>query len=80
MKLMCDGALDLAEVGAQHGLDAAAYFAPELARVERELADLAEVDRGAGTVVATPLGHHLIRNLCVVFDRDGAAAQGSPTI
>lgn len=72
MRLMCDGAVEL-------GADAA-YFEPELARLERELSDLATVDRATGTVTATPLGHHLIRNVCVVFDRDGATAGGSPTI
>ncbi len=81
MTLMCEGAVDLAAICERHGVHAAAHFAPELTRIERELPDLAAVDRLAGTVTATPLGHHLIRNVCVVFDRDGrAAAVGSPTI
>lgn len=80
-RLMCDGQLDLDEVEARHDIDFAERFAPELAILERSHLDLVHVDRRAGTIVATPLGHHLIRNVCVVFDRyarDGAG--GSPTI
>lgn len=81
MTLMCEGRLRFADVEARHGIRFADRFAPELARLEQDLGELAVVDRDAGTIVATPLGHHLIRNVCVVFDRYAAAgAGGSPTI
>ena len=81
MRLMCDGRLDLGEVEARHGISFAETFARELAILEQGHQDLVRIDRSAGTIVATALGHHLIRNICVVFDRyarDGAG--GSPTI
>jgi oxygen-independent coproporphyrinogen III oxidase len=80
-RLMCDGRVELDEVEARHDINFAERFAPELAALERSHLDLVRVDRRAGSIVATPLGHHLIRNICVVFDRyarDGAG--GSPTI
>ncbi|HVK78060.1 MAG TPA: oxygen-independent coproporphyrinogen III oxidase [Kofleriaceae bacterium] len=81
MRLMCDGRLDFAEVEARYPIRFATYFAAELAALEADPARLAAVDRAAGTVTATPLGHHLIRNVCVVFDRYArAGVTGSPTI
>jgi oxygen-independent coproporphyrinogen-3 oxidase len=80
-RLMCDGRLDLADVQTHHGVDVATTYAAELDRLERDHGDLVVVDRARGTLAATPLGHHLIRNICSVFDRyhrDGAG--GSPTI
>ncbi len=80
MRLMCDGRLAFADVQDRHLLDFATTFARELAVLERELADLAVVDRAGGTITATPLGHHLIRNVCSVFDRYARTGTGSPTI
>jgi oxygen-independent coproporphyrinogen-3 oxidase len=80
-RLMCDGALDFAEVEERHDIRFTDRFASELARLEGSHLDLVRVDRARGTLTATRLGHHLIRNVCVVFDRyarDGAG--GSPTI
>jgi oxygen-independent coproporphyrinogen-3 oxidase len=81
MTLMCEGRLDFAEVEARHGIRFADTFAEQLRTLEDRHRDLAVVDRDAGTIVATPLGHHLIRNLAVVFDRYARpGAGGSPTI
>lgn len=80
-RLMCDGRLDFADVEARDPTPFAVRFAAELATIERDHADLATVDRARGTLAATTLGHHLIRNLCAVFDRYARGpAAGSPTI
>jgi oxygen-independent coproporphyrinogen-3 oxidase len=81
MRLMCDGRLGFAEIEARYPIEFARTFAAELAELEVGLGDLATVDRAAGTIAATPLGHHLIRNVARVFDRyTPAGAGGSPTI
>lgn len=81
MRLMCDGRLGFAEVAERFHLDVAATFADELRQLEDQHGDLAVVDRAAGTITATPLGHHLIRNVARVFDRHTPAGSGgSPTI
>ncbi len=80
-RLMCDGRVAFADVEARHGIGFATAFARELAELERAHAELAHVDRAGGVIAATPLGHHLIRNLCVVFDRYARpGGGGSPTI
>jgi oxygen-independent coproporphyrinogen-3 oxidase len=81
MRLMCDGRLGFADVEARYPVAFARTFAGELTELETRHADLAVVDRAAGTITATPLGHHLIRNVARVFDRyTPAGASGSPTI
>jgi oxygen-independent coproporphyrinogen-3 oxidase len=81
MRLMCEGRLDVAEVEARYGIAFTSAFARELATLTREHADLATVDRTRGAIAATPLGHHLIRNVAAVFDRYAeSAASGSPSI
>ena len=81
MRLLCTGRCSLAELAVHLGVDAAASFGAELDELERRHRDLAIVDRAAGTITATSLGHHLIRNVARVFDRHTAAsAPGSPTI
>lgn len=80
-RLMCEGRLDFADVETSHGVRFSDAFGPELATLEHSHLDLVRVDREVGSLAATPLGHHLIRNVCAVFDRyarDGAG--GSPTI
>jgi oxygen-independent coproporphyrinogen-3 oxidase len=67
-RLMCDGEVDLGRIGGEHGLDAPAYFARELAALGA-LGALATYDRGAQTVRTTELGRLLVRNICMVFDR-----------
>jgi len=68
MALMCDGRLDVEAIGAAHGIDAAAVFAPELA-------ELAALERNGlvafrcGVVEVTPLGWYFVRSIAMVFDR-----------
>ncbi|MEZ4400223.1 MAG: oxygen-independent coproporphyrinogen III oxidase [Kofleriaceae bacterium] len=80
-ELMCTGALDLAAVERRWELDSEAYFADALAALTADPA-LATVDLAARTVVATPLGRVLIRNLCVHFDRylSPGPRRGSTTV
>lgn len=73
-RLMCEGRVEFADVQARFGVPFAERFAPELRALDHELATV----EGAA-VVATTLGHHLIRNVCQVFDRY-VQPGGSPTI
>jgi oxygen-independent coproporphyrinogen-3 oxidase len=91
-RLMCDGAVDFADVEDRAGVDAPllfeAYFAAELARLDGpELGQLARVDRVARRIETLPLGRFLVRNVCRVFDafhsapaRGNAAPRFSPTL
>jgi oxygen-independent coproporphyrinogen-3 oxidase len=72
-QLMCDGEAELGRIGRAHGVDAAAYFALELAAL-RPLGELAAYDRTTQTVRTTELGRLLVRNICMVFDRYHHAA------
>lgn len=77
--LMCDGEVDLRQVGCEHGVDDLSYFEREVAAIDR-LGELASYDRGTHTVRTTPVGRLLVRNICMVFDRyhrDAAPAPGS---
>jgi oxygen-independent coproporphyrinogen-3 oxidase len=85
-RLMCDGELDLRQIGIEHGVDGPAYFEAELAAIG-ELGELVHYDRSNQTLCATELGRLLIRNVCMVFDRynaeavaAGASPRFSPTI
>jgi oxygen-independent coproporphyrinogen III oxidase len=80
MRLMCDGRLDFADVEARYGVSVNDTFRRELFTLSSDHAQLVDVDRDRGAIVATPLGHHLIRNIAAVFDRYAGAATGSPTI
>jgi coproporphyrinogen III oxidase-like Fe-S oxidoreductase len=81
MQLMCEGRLAFDEVEARLDAPFATYFERELAELEQRHRDLATVDRERRTITATPLGHHLIRNLGLVFDRYArGGVSGSPTI
>jgi oxygen-independent coproporphyrinogen-3 oxidase len=81
--LMCNGCADLGRVAGDHGLEAASYFAREIAAIGG-MGELAGYDAGARTVRATPLGRLLVRNICMVFDRyhrdqsERAAVPGAP--
>lgn len=80
MRLMCDGRIDTGEVEARFGPGFAGRFAAELAALDAQ-PELARVDRERGEIVATPLGHHLIRNVAAVFDRYARSGRsGSPSI
>lgn len=67
-QLMCRGEAELGEIAGDHGLDAASYFAAEIAAIAG-MAELAGYDPDARTVRTTPLGRLLVRNVCMVFDR-----------
>jgi len=67
-RLMCDGRVDLAQLGAEHGVDAPSYFARELAAIDL-MPELAAYDPAARTVSTTAIGKLLVRNVCMLFDR-----------
>jgi oxygen-independent coproporphyrinogen-3 oxidase len=81
VRLLCDAAIDFADVEARApGASPLRFedaFAPELARLETgDLAELARVDRAARRIEARPLGRFLLRNIARVFD---AYHGGAPT-
>jgi oxygen-independent coproporphyrinogen-3 oxidase len=65
-KLMCEGEVELSELGREYGIDSTAYFAPELQELTT-MSDLASYD--SGRIVTTSIGKLLVRNVCMVFDR-----------
>jgi oxygen-independent coproporphyrinogen-3 oxidase len=65
-KLMCEGEVQLTELGREYGVDSTAYFAPELQELTT-MSDLASYD--SGRIVTTSIGKLLVRNVCMVFDR-----------
>jgi oxygen-independent coproporphyrinogen-3 oxidase len=74
-RLMCDGAVDLGRLGREHALEPEAYFAAELAELER-LRELARYDPARRAIETTPMGRLLVRNVCMVFDRYHQRAEG----
>jgi oxygen-independent coproporphyrinogen-3 oxidase len=75
--LMCDFALDCAELARRWGIDLAAYFAAEmaqLARLEQDGLLTLEPDR----IVVSAKGRLLIRNICMVFDKYIDAPAAAP--
>jgi oxygen-independent coproporphyrinogen-3 oxidase len=67
-RLMCDGSVDLARLGREHGIDTETYFARELANLEG-LQPLATYDVTSKSIQTTNLGRLLVRNVCMLFDR-----------
>ena len=67
-RLMCDGEVDLTDVGRRHDIDAPSYFAKEIAELD-SLHDLAHYDADSTTVKTTNIGRLLVRNVCMAFDR-----------
>jgi oxygen-independent coproporphyrinogen-3 oxidase len=65
-KLMCEGEVELTELGREYGVDSTAYFAPELRELS-SMSDLASYD--SGRIRTTSIGKLLVRNVCMVFDR-----------
>jgi oxygen-independent coproporphyrinogen-3 oxidase len=65
-KLMCDGEVALSDLGRTYGVDASAYFAPELEELTT-MTDLASYD--GTSITTTSIGKLLVRNVCMVFDR-----------
>ncbi len=82
-RLMCDGRIDLAQLGREHEIDAPTYFAHELASLS-SMPELAAYDAGEQQITTTPIGKLLVRNVCMVFDRyhqdETAAPRYSSTI
>ena len=67
MRLMCDFALDFADVERRFGIDFARHFAVELDELADMAADgLLKLDEAGLTVL--PAGRLLIRNIAMVFD------------
>ncbi|HET7097260.1 MAG TPA: oxygen-independent coproporphyrinogen III oxidase [Casimicrobiaceae bacterium] len=66
--LMCGSAIDFRTVDVKHGIAFRDYFAPELEALEPLAADgLVEIDDWS--IVITPRGRLLMRNVAMVFDR-----------
>lgn len=78
-ELMCRGEVELTRVAADHGVDAASYFAREIAALGA-LDELASYDAAAGVVRTTPFGRLLVRNICMVFDRYHREPAGLPGV
>lgn len=76
-ELMCNGALDLAQIEARFGIDAATTFASELAELDA-LAAQGLVRREAARVEVTALGRLLVRRIAMVFDRYLREAEAVP--
>jgi len=66
--LMCDGHVDLAQIGREYSCAPATYFAHEIERL-RSMPDLATYDAGTQQIHTTAIGKLLVRNVCMVFDR-----------
>ena len=91
MRLMCDAAVDFADVETTAAercgrpIRFEDYFAPELEQLATgDRSHLARVDRDARRIEALPLGRLLLRNIGRVFDayhrEAGAPGQFSPTL
>jgi len=81
--LMCDSEIDVAKTEEKFEIDFSEFFHHELERLkEPEIAPLVDVRLEEGTIRPTRLGFELIRNVCMVFDRNlrGVKAAGSTTI
>ena len=66
--LMCEGTVDLGQLGREHGLDPETYFARELSQL-RTIPELAAYCSETRAIQTTPMGRLLVRNVCMVFDR-----------
>ena len=79
--LMCDLALDYAKLSAALGLDFAATYAAELAKLA-PLADDGLVEISPEAARVTPTGRFFLRNLAMVFDQylETAANRHSKTL
>ena len=67
-QLMCQGAIDIGSIERLYGIDFAAYFAPELARLGPLAAD-GLVRLAPRHITATATGRLLLRNVAMCFDR-----------
>ena len=67
MRLMCDLGIDFAETSARLGIDFAAKFAPEIARLSAYEED-GLIRRDANGITVTDTGRLFIRNIAMCFD------------
>jgi len=68
-QLMCQGAIDVAAIEQQYGIDFRAYFRDALAQLQPYVAD-GLVCLEAGQLAATPCGRLLLRSVAMCFDRN----------
>jgi oxygen-independent coproporphyrinogen-3 oxidase len=74
-RLMCDGAVDFADVEERCAVQFEGHFAGELARLAAEdFSELVEIDREKRRITARPTGRFMLRNLARVFDGYQATA------
>ena len=73
-KLMCDFAVDFAEIGAAHAIRFGDYFATELEALASFEAD-GLVAVSADSIAVTPRGKLLVRSIAMTFDRRLREAQ-----
>jgi oxygen-independent coproporphyrinogen-3 oxidase len=66
-RLMCNFHLDKRGVEARHGIDFDAYFAKELAALEKPV-DHGFVELTPDTIEVVGAGRLFIRNVCMIFD------------
>ncbi len=75
LDVFCNFRADLVALGRRFGIDAATYFADDLARLGPMIADgLVEAD--GGRVAVTARGRFFVRNVCMAFDRHLEAVAG----
>ncbi|HHH47456.1 MAG TPA: coproporphyrinogen III oxidase, partial [Gammaproteobacteria bacterium] len=67
-QLICHFSLIEADIEQQFGIDFRDYFAPEMKQLE-ELQEDGLLTIGDGVITVLPVGHLLIRNVCMVFDK-----------
>ncbi|MBK8163435.1 MAG: oxygen-independent coproporphyrinogen III oxidase [Gammaproteobacteria bacterium] len=67
-RLICHFELDMRAIEREFAIDFAGYFAAELRDLAAMQAD-GLLDIGADVITVHPVGHLLIRNVCMVFDR-----------
>lgn len=66
-ELSCNGRLDMAAIGLEHGVDFETYFDRELAQLRGMQAD-GLLSIGDDCIVLSESGRYLVRNACMVFD------------
>ncbi|MDD5309602.1 MAG: oxygen-independent coproporphyrinogen III oxidase [Deltaproteobacteria bacterium] len=75
LDVFCNFKVDLTALGRRFGIDPAAYFAEDLARLAPMAAD-GMVEADASRVAVTPRGRFFVRNVCMAFDRHLEAVAG----
>jgi oxygen-independent coproporphyrinogen-3 oxidase len=75
LELFCNFRLDMRALSRRFGIDAAAYLAPEIERLQPMALDGLLSISPSAIEVSEP-GRYFIRNLCMTFDRYLAKAAG----